>query len=351
MAVSIDFHKTILGSEYDFLRNDPRLGKNIILLGLGGSHSYGTAVENSDIDIRAVSVRRARDILLGCDHETVTDDTTDTVIYTFDKILSLLSDCNPNTIEILGLKPEHYLVMDDVGKEMVVNADMFLSKKAVNSFGGYACQQLRRLQLLASREVTQAMREEFILATINHASYTFKEKYGLYPEDGIHLFLDTTEREGFDQEIFMDINLKHYPLRDWTEMWAEMQQIVHSYNKLGSRNSKAIEHGKISKHQMHLARLYIMAFDILYDGKIITYREKEHDFFMDIRNGKYITESNQPTKEFMEMVNTWEEKLKHAAAHSPLPDKPDYERINRFKAEVNYSVIADTQFPLMEETR
>ena len=98
MNASIDFHKVIQSPEYDFLRTDPRLGDNIILLGLGGSHSYGTAVESSDIDIRSVSVRPAKDILLGHDHETVTDDATDTVIYTFDKILSLLSDCNSNTI-------------------------------------------------------------------------------------------------------------------------------------------------------------------------------------------------------------------------------------------------------------
>ena len=339
MEVSVDFNKALLGTEYDFLRNDPRLGKNIILLGLGGSHSYGTATPTSDIDIRSVSLRPAKDILLGHDHETITDEATDTVVYTFDKILSLLAACNPNTIEMLGLKPEHYLKLTDVGEYMVKNADMFLSNKAVNSFGGYACQQLRRLSLLANREVTQAMREEFILATLNHASATFKDKYNFFAEDAIQLFLDDTHREGFDQEIYMNLNLRHYPLRDWAEMWAEMQQIVRSYNKLGSRNSKAIEHGKIGKHQMHLARLYIMAFDILYDGKIVTYREKEHDFFMDVRFGKYITEDNQPTKEFMEMVDYWEEKLKHAAAHSVLPDQPDWDRINRFKAEVNYSVV------------
>lgn len=334
-----EINAKLLTSEYDFLRNDPRLGKNIILLGLGGSHSYGTSTPNSDLDVRAVSVRPAKDILLGNDHETVTNDATDTTVYTFDKILSLLAACNPNTIELLGLKPEHYLKLTDVSEYMVNNADMFLSTKAVNSFGGYACQQLRRLQLLASREVTQEMREGFILSTINHASYTFKEKYGLYAEDAIHLFLDDTNREGFDKEIFMDLNLHHYPLRDWSEMWAEMQQIVRSYNKLGARNSKAIEHGKIGKHQMHLARLYIMAFDILYEGKIITYRDKEHDFLMDVRNGKYITEDNQPTKEFMEMVDEWEAKLQHAAQHTVLPSQPDWDRINRFKAEVNYSVV------------
>ena len=44
-------------SEYDFLRNNKHLGSNIILLGLGGSYSYGMNIEGkSDIDIRGVAL-------------------------------------------------------------------------------------------------------------------------------------------------------------------------------------------------------------------------------------------------------------------------------------------------------
>ena len=34
--------------EYDFLRTNEKLGNNIILLGLGGSHAYGTNIKTSD---------------------------------------------------------------------------------------------------------------------------------------------------------------------------------------------------------------------------------------------------------------------------------------------------------------
>ena len=339
MTTHEEMLQTIHQPDYDFIRNNPKLGDNIMLLGLGGSRSYGVEKQSSDWDFRGFASRSPREILLGQDYETFTDNNTDTTIYSFDKILRLLADCNPNTIELLGLKPEHYLVMNDAAEYMVKNSDMFLSKRAEWSFGGYAIQQMRRLQLLAVREVNQAQREAFIMETLQHASHNFQEKYGIPTDSNIQLFIDKSSRNELDEEIFMNINIKNYPLRDYVSMINEMNAIIRSYNSIGSRNSKAIEHDKINKHQMHLARLYLMAFDILNDGKIITFREKERDFLMDIRNGKYITEDNQPTKEFKQMVDEWEIQLKHAAQHSPLPDKPDWERINKFKAEVNYSVI------------
>ena len=53
-----------------------------------------------------------------------------------------------------------------------------------------------------------------------------------------------------------------------------MNSIVKSYSKVGKRNKNAIEHGKLSKHMMHLIRLYLMCLDILEYEEIITYREK-----------------------------------------------------------------------------
>jgi hypothetical protein len=41
------------------------------------------------------------------------------------------------------------------------------------------------------------------------------------------------------------------------------------------------------KHAMHLIRLLITGTDILRGHGIITYRKKEHDLLMDIRDGNY----------------------------------------------------------------
>ncbi len=137
--------------EYDFLRNNEHLGSNIILLGLGGSHAYGTNVEGSDVDIRGCSLNSKREILLGRDFEQVTNNETDTVIYSFNKMIKLLCNANPNVIELLGLKPEHYLAVSPIGQELLNNKDLFVSQIAIKSFGGYAYQQLTRLQNKSNR--------------------------------------------------------------------------------------------------------------------------------------------------------------------------------------------------------
>ena len=264
---------------------------------------------------------------------------TDTTIYSFNKLITLLSNVNPNTIEMLGCKPEHYLYLSPVGQELINNRHLFLSKKCIYSFGGYANQQLRRLDNKAMRLVSQSEQEQHILNSINNASYSFKDRFFSYDEESIKLYIDKSEQQEYDSEIFMDINLKHYPLRDYKGMWSTMNNIVKEYGKIGKRNAKAIEHDKLSKHMMHLVRLYLMCFDILNNGEIVTYREKDHDFLMEIRNGKYLDENRQPTPEFFDIVADLEAKLAIAKETTALPDNPDYKKINQFVASVNERIV------------
>ena len=122
-------------------------------------------------------------------------------------------------------------------------------------------------------------------------------------------------------------------------MWSEMSNIVKEYGKFGRRNTNAIEHGKLAKHMMHLVRLYLMCLDILNEGEIITYREKDHDFLMDIRAGKYLDDNRQPTAEFFDIVDELEVKLDKAKETTNLPDNPDYDKINKFVMSVNERIV------------
>lgn len=339
-TMTIDEIKSLIQTpEYDFLKRNEHLGSNIILLTLGGSHAYGTNVEGSDVDIRGCALNTKEEILTNKNFEQFVNDETDTTIYGFNKLINLLTNVNPNTIELLGNKPEHYIYLSPIGKELIENRHLFLSKRCIYSFGGYANQQLRRLDNKANRLVSQSEQEQHLFKSIEHASITFKERYFTMDDDAIKLYIDKSDREEYDTEIFMDVNLTHYPLRDYKSMWSDMNTIVKEYSKIGKRNQNAIEHNKLAKHMMHLVRLYLMCFDILNNGEIVTYREKDHDFLMEIRNGKYLDENKQPIPEFFKLVDELEAKLDMAKETTSLPDNPDYKKINEFVASVNERVV------------
>ena len=326
-------------SEYGFIRYNEHLGKNLIMLGLGGSYAYGTNIETSDIDLRGCALNTKEEILTNKNFEQFVNEETDTTIYSFNKLIALLSNVNPNTIEMLGLKPEHYIYLSSIGQELIDNRDLFLSKKCIHSFGGYANQQLYRLRQKEKHSMGQAQLEQHILKTLEFMKTDFNSQFSKMPEDAMNLYIDKSEQDDMDTEIFMDIHLTHYPLRDYCGMWNTLQLTARQYNKIGKRNEHALEHGKIAKHMMHLVRLYLMCFDILEHGAIITYREKEHDFLMEIRNGKYITEDNQVIPEFYDIVDEYEKRLEYDKNNTSLPEKPNYKEINEFVMSVNERIV------------
>lgn len=327
--------------EYEFIKTDPHLGKHVILLGLAGSYSYGTDIDTSDIDVRGITLNRKSDLIGLSQYEQYVDDKTDTVIYTFQKVITLLLSCNPNTIELLGLNQEHYLYLHEIGQQLLDNKKMFLSKRAINSFGGYADAQLRRLQnALARDSYPQSEREQHIFNSVKNAMHDFNRQYKRYRGGSLEIFIDKAENPEFETEIFVNADLKHYPLRDYAGMWNTMANVIRDYDKIGKRNKKK-DDLHLNKHAMHLVRLFMMAIDILEKGEINTYREKEHQLLMDIRFGKFQKADGTFDESFYDMLSEYEKKLQYAAEYTTLPEEPDFDRVQEFVMSVNERVVRD----------
>ena len=139
--MTIEEIKNLIASPpYDFLRNNEHLKDRMVFLCLGGSHAYGTNVEGSDVDLRGCALNSPSDILGLSNFEQVREDDLDAAIFSFNKLIPLLYGCNPNIIEMLGCKPEHYLYTSDVGVQLIMNRKMFLSQRASYTFGrGILC--------------------------------------------------------------------------------------------------------------------------------------------------------------------------------------------------------------------
>lgn len=301
----------------------------LCFLTLGGSFGYGTNVEGSDIDIRGVMLPTKEELIGLKSFEQRIDDNTDTVIYGFGKFIHLVSQTNPNTIELLGGR--QYLIFNEVGQQLIDQAKIFLSKRCINTFGGYANSQLRRVEnALCHDSYDEEKALEHIRNSMEVAMTKLEEKNELFFE---HAIKTKVEKD----KLLMSIHFDDKPIELIRATLNDLLTIEHTYNKLGQRNNKKSEQ-KLDKHVMHLVRLYHMCFDLLERAEINTYREKDREFLLEIRNGKFI-KNGELTQEFRDYMEKLEERFQKDKELNVLPDKPNYKEIEKFVIEVNEKVI------------
>ena len=154
---------------------DKILPTNTILLGYMGSISHGTHVPKEDptsiddIDIMGVNITHESTYLgLGYYYSTEefkkTDELNksknneqkvvqykeyDSVVYEIRKFFKLLLQQNPNVLGLLWLEPHNYIYVSPVGKNIINNRSIFITKEAYHSFIGYAHDQLYKMEHMA----------------------------------------------------------------------------------------------------------------------------------------------------------------------------------------------------------
>ncbi len=303
-------------AEYSFIHQNPDL-HNIIYLTVSGSRGYGTNIENSDTDLRGVLIED-RKYLFGLNKfEQFEDLPTDTVIYGLKKYVRLCSDANPNALELLGTSQECIVLMSDKGKLLRSNANLFLSKKVIGSFGNYATAQLRRLQnALCHDSYTEQKKTRHLRNTLCAQLDHFRRTYTSFDKGNINIYVDS------NSELVFDVDLKCYPIKDFVGIYSELSNTIKAYNKLNHRNNKK-DDAHLYKHAMHLIRLLITGTDILNGKGIVTRRMDEHEVLMDLRNGVYSFE------EIFNLTDLYQAKFEEAAKNTELPHTPDMDKVEK----------------------
>ena len=385
-----DINEVLKMDEYAFIKNEPRLGNNICLLTFGGSIAYGLDGPTSDIDVRGVCLPSKNDIL--CTNMAVTDEdrrngnvicgptgfeqyvdvATDTTVYSLDKFVKLLYKCNPNVIEILGCKKEHYAMVSPAGQKLIDNRHIFLSKAAYGSFAGYARSQFERLKNALGNGGNSQLGKVLCLAdSIERMQRHLESSYPTYNRNMVSLSVknadggdvyvngakvlptdlklifnyksDVRLTAANDVEIpddeniglYLDLNMDCVHLRVFICFINEITTATKEFNShIRHRNNKKDDY-HLNKHAMHLIRLYLMAIDILENGEIVTYREKERDFLLSIKNGDYMAKGARAfTSEFYDIVTDYGEKLEKIYKSSGLPKQPDNNAIIKLLNEI-----------------
>jgi predicted nucleotidyltransferase len=133
-------------------RFDALVRRGVIFDSVIGSRAYGTNVDDSDVDIRRVTIIPDPRYYTGVrnfEQYGVPGD-GDEVIYDVRKFAKLALNANPNILEILWSPIGS--ARTALGQRLFEIRGAFLSKKCHKSYGGYALSQLHKLRGQVEKE-------------------------------------------------------------------------------------------------------------------------------------------------------------------------------------------------------
>lgn len=319
----------------------------IILKVYKGSHAYGTNHANSDVDIGGVCIPPIPFLYGFYSFEQYesknytnypgykkTRLAADTVIYGLHKFVKLAFGCNPNIVETLFTDRTHILHCNNLGRMLMDNRRLFLTRKARHTFGGYAFSQLRRL--------TNKHPMEEAKNRISKLAETEKNIniYAIRLEHKIAQYFQKDQLTGDDIQDILNLRSElasvNQRLAAIEEDRAEIERIIGggNHNHHGSHTGLIEKYGYDVKHAMHLIRLLHMGLEILTEGECRVLRP-DNNYLMAIRYGEFTLD--QIKKEAEKLFNLLDE----AYVKSKLPDSPDAGKVNQLLINITEASFDD----------
>lgn len=309
-------------SKYDFLKN-AEYKKDTILLTLAGSISYGTNVVGSDIDIRGIALNNKKQILGFDKIEQYEDDSTDTTIFTIAKMFQLLMDCNPNSLELLYTKEDHR-IYNDLGKILIDNRGIFLSKLVIFAYNGYINAQIHRVKnaikgtgnmSLEDELVYERTRLEDMIVHFNHTRTSF--------DSSSMAFLLK------DNKLLMNCRLNEYPAGDLSSIFSELTNVMASWRKVNKLSQRELDSRKLCKFCYHILRLLFQEYELLSKGDFSTFiqDEKKLKEMMDTRSGFFLKEDGTINDAFFDLADEYQKDIEYAKKYCVLPDTYDAKKV------------------------
>jgi len=265
---------------------------NLIYQVVIGSQAYGLSTGDSDLDTCGVCIPPRRHLLGLTSFEQHVEHAPeqDTVIYTLVKFVQLALKCNPNIIEALYTAPEHILFINDYGRQLREHRHLFLTKKAGQTFSGYAISQLRRME----------RHHRWLVDPPDHQPA--QEEFGGRATAGRYKFPD------HDAERAYRDALKHWNhYREWRR------------DRNPGRAELERRYGYDTKHAMHLLRLLRMGMEILESGEVHVYRP-DREWLQAVREGTLAYQ------EVLALAAEYETRLAALEKMSSLPKESDREQ-------------------------
>jgi uncharacterized protein len=160
----------------------------------------------------------------------------DCVCYEVKKFVSLLVKSNPNVLSLLWLDSQYYIHVSDIGRLLIENRSLFVTKKIYHSFTGYAHGQLHRMTNQVFEGYMGAKRkglvEKYGYDTKNAAHCIRLLRMGIeYLNEGV-LYVDRSKKDG--PEL---LEIKH---GEWT-----LEQVKDEADRLFKRAEVVYDHSSL----------------------------------------------------------------------------------------------------------
>jgi len=341
----------------------------IIFKGIIGSQAYGTNIPTSDIDYKGIYSQSIAD-LISFNYKEQYEVGKDECYYEVRRFIQLLGTANPTVLEMLYL-PQDCIVEKSYEFDILyANRHKFLTKKCLNSFGGYAVAQIKKARgldkkmnweknrvtrkgimdfcyvitplgtrplkdWLAYQKGNHCWQQNYGVSALNNA----KDTYFIFPSDGelgYHgiVNLDETSNDLRLSSIPKEEALKCHVMIYNKDAYMHHCKDFREYSEwLEKRNTQRYidtnEHGqKIDgKNLMHCRRLLDMAIEIANEGNI-SVRRPNREYLLKIRKGEVSLD---------DIIDEAEQDLKGLDwiyQESNLPDDVDQEFLNNLLLEV-----------------
>ncbi|MBR4222101.1 MAG: nucleotidyltransferase domain-containing protein [Victivallales bacterium] len=128
---------------YDTLQNDTT--GRVIFRGIWGSHAFGTATPESDLDTLGVYVLEPETYLSLVEPPAqVSDEHNDNRFYSLRNFLELAANANPNILDMLYLPDDCVLKTSPYWQMLQAKRDIFCSQKVCQTYCEYAMGQIKK---------------------------------------------------------------------------------------------------------------------------------------------------------------------------------------------------------------
>jgi predicted nucleotidyltransferase len=349
--------------------NKEYVNQKTIFEAIVGSRLYGINTPDSDYDKTGVMIPDKSYFYGFKKFEQFQGYDTDKIIYDIRKAIKLISDNNPNMLDLISIPDRCIIKMTPYWQKVIDNKDLFISKRCRYTYSGYAISQLKRINVhrkfLNNPILNKPKRKDYGLD--DHSIFpTTQIKSILYSVidiidiDKRHDFLDKLDgmyrnyispllleyvnkhehqlsmewlHAGVKSQAKTIANMKGYIKDEYREIaekevkyyndmkeWKQYQEWQRSRNKDRAKLEKKF--GFDTKHSGHLVRLLRMGKEILTTGQINNDRtDIDAEELKEIRNGSWSYEKIE------EYANNMDKELEELYKKSTLQKSPKMKKI------------------------